>query len=118
MVEDGTLHPLRQVTLHQWRTDYGQAQLRPSGLQKVELLHQVLTLPLDIRPPPIDADHLIRQALEVCLGRFPCQARILELTFQEGNLSSELTDLPANKGQQGGALRLRIQNPFSGLPLS
>jgi hypothetical protein len=69
-------------------------------------------------PLPIDADHLIRQALEVCLGRFPCQARILELTFQEGNLSSELTDLPANKGQQGGALRLRIQNPFSGLPLS
>jgi hypothetical protein len=44
-------------------------------------LDKVLALPLGIIPPSVDASHLVGQALEVCLGRVPSLALILELTL-------------------------------------
>jgi hypothetical protein len=99
MADNDTPHPVRQLTLHHWRTDYGQAQLRPSSLHKGELQDQVLTLPLGILMPLIDASHLIGQALEVHLGCIPGLVHILKLSIKKGNPSSELTGNPTNKGQ-------------------
>jgi hypothetical protein len=39
-------HPLRHVMPLPWETDDGMPQLRASGLQKVELLKLLSTLPL------------------------------------------------------------------------
>jgi hypothetical protein len=70
------------------------------GLQQGELLDQVLALPLGIHPSLVDVGHLVRQALEVHLGRVSGLARIREIT------------LPMNNGQRGGALRLRLLHSF------
>jgi hypothetical protein len=116
MANGSTLHSLRLVTLHHWWTDYGQAQLEPSGLQKGEELGQVLALFFGILSPSVVAGHLVVQILEVCLNRVTCLARILDLTLQRGNLLSELTALPTNRGQRGGTFLLCLQQLLSGLP--
>jgi hypothetical protein len=56
------------VALHHWGIDYGQAQLRLIGLQKDELLDQVLALPLSIFLLPVGISCPVEQALEVHFG--------------------------------------------------
>jgi hypothetical protein len=97
---------------------YGQAQLRPSDLQKGELLDQVLTLPLDILPPSVGTGHLSGEALEVCLGHISGLAHILELALKKGDPPSELVGLLMNRDQQGSVLLLHLQHPFPGRPLN
>jgi hypothetical protein len=69
MTDDANLHPLRQVASHpKGGVDYGKTQLGLPGLQKGELLEQVLSLPIDIFPLPVDVSYYVGQALEVRLS--------------------------------------------------
>jgi hypothetical protein len=117
MVDNENLRPLGQVTMHHQRANYGQAQLRPPGLQKGDLLDQVLALPLGVLPPSVDVGHLVGQALEVHLNHVPSLACIQEVALQKGKLLSDLVGHPVNRGERGGALRLHHQHAFLGLPL-
>jgi hypothetical protein len=60
MTDDANLHPLRQVASHpKGGVDYGKTQLGLPGLQKGELLEQVLS---------VDVSYYVGQALEVRLS--------------------------------------------------
>jgi hypothetical protein len=69
------------VAPHRQGVHYGQAQLRTLGLQKGQLLDQILALPLRIFLPLIGVGCSVERALEVCLDHVPSQARIHEPTL-------------------------------------
>jgi hypothetical protein len=117
MAEGSDLHPLRQVSSHPQRTDYGKAQFGAPGLQKGELLNLLPALPLRLLQLLLGVGHCIRQALGVLLGRISGLARLRLVSLEKGNPQSEVLYFPMSRGQHCSALYLHSRHPLPSLPL-
>jgi hypothetical protein len=117
-MENSDPHPLRQVTSHPRRTDYGKTQFGASGLQKGELLNLFPALPLGFLQPLLGVGRHVKQALGVLPGRISSLACLRKLTLEKGNPLREVLRLSTSRGQRRTALRLHSRHPLLGLPPS